>query len=158
MSFFLTEEMEEQINLFLNTENEQICKAQLESPDILPEFKEMIRKTIESGSPVPYFDTRFGYYSVSFTPCEYGNRVYIHHHISDKSEVIFDPSQNVPDPFNAKDTLANVIKDDVKDETQDLMNDPKNPFEQLQLPTIQYNIDAEQMMQNMMSAAPPSSN
>lgn len=154
MSFFLTEEMEEQINLFLNRENEQICKAQLQSPDILPEFKEMIKKTLESGSPVPYFDTRFGYYSISFTPCEYGNRIYIHHHISDKSEVIFDPSRNVPDPFDAKATLQNVIKDDFEPETKDLMNDSSNPFETLTIPTMEYNMQAEQMMQNIMSSPP----
>ena len=160
MSFFLTEEMEEELSSFLQRENEQICKAQLKSPSILPEHKEMIEKTIESGSPVPYFDTRFGYYSISFTPCEYGNRIYVHHHITDNSEVIFDPSANVTDAFDAKKTLENIIED--REEYSDNIIEEKqleSPFEKLQNPTQEYNIEMENMVQGMMSGqnfVPPS--
>lgn len=152
MSFFLTEEMEEHISVFLQQENEQVCKAQLQSPDVLPEIKDMIQKTLDSGTAVPYFDTRFGYYSISFTPCEYGNRVYIHHHITDKSEMIYDPSQEVENPFDAKSTLVNVI---TEDDSEPPNLEQNNVFEKLDLPTMQYNIDAENMLQNMMSSASP---
>lgn len=153
MSFFLTDEMEENVSIFLQRENEQICRRQLQSPDILPEFKDMIQKTLDSGSPVPYFDTRFGYYSISFTPCEYGNRVYIHHHISDRSELIYDPSKDVTDGFDAKVTLRNVIDEEPTQENQ-VKTDMESPFETLDIPTRQYNMEAEQMMQNIMSGPP----
>jgi hypothetical protein len=33
-----------------------------------------------------------GYYSISFTPCQEGNRIYAHHHLSNESKALFDPS------------------------------------------------------------------
>jgi hypothetical protein len=93
MSYFLTDEQEHELNLFLDEENRSICEQQLESDDVPEELKEIIRSTIEAGSPIPAFNPIHGYYSISFTPCEEGNRIYAHHHLSNKSKALWDPSK-----------------------------------------------------------------
>ena len=93
MSYFLTDEQEHELNLFLDEENRSICEQQLESDDVPEELKEIIRSTIEAGSPIPAFNPIHGYYSISFTPCEEGNRIYAHHHLSNKSKSLWDPSK-----------------------------------------------------------------
>jgi hypothetical protein len=92
MSFFLNEEQEVALNEFLNEENLKVCNEQIDQTEIPKEFRDLIEKTIETGSPVPFFDPRVGYYTVSFTPTENGNRIYVHHHLSGVSAAIFDPS------------------------------------------------------------------
>jgi hypothetical protein len=92
MAFFLTEEQEIALNEFINRENTKICESQILEDSIPQEFRDLIQKTIDSGSPVPFFDPLHGYYSVSFTPCEKGNRIYVHHHLTGVSEAIYDPS------------------------------------------------------------------
>jgi hypothetical protein len=92
MAFFLTEEQEIALNKFINRENTKICESQILEDSIPQEFRDLIQKTIDSGSPVPFFDPLHGYYSVSFTPCEKGNRIYVHHHLTGVSEAIYDPS------------------------------------------------------------------
>jgi hypothetical protein len=93
MSFFLTEDQEGLVNEFLDRENRKICQQQLESEEIPEEFKDLIRKTIETDSPLPFFNPGIGYYSISFTPVDKGNRIYIHHHLTNVSEAIYDPSR-----------------------------------------------------------------
>ncbi len=93
MSFFLTEEQEYFVNEFLDRENRKICQQQLESEEIPENFKELIQKTIESDSPTPFFNPGIGYYSISFTPIDKGSRIYIHHHLTNVSEPIYDPSR-----------------------------------------------------------------
>ena len=90
MSFFLTDEQEDALNLFLDEENKQVCEDQLNS-DLPDDLKQIIQKTVEAGSPIPAFDPAVGYYSISFTPTDKGNRIYVHHHISNKSVAIADP-------------------------------------------------------------------
>lgn len=97
MSFFLTEDQEGLVNEFLDRENRKICEKQLESEEIPEEFKDLIRKTIETDSPLPFFNPGIGYYSISFTPVDKGNRIYIHHHLTNVSEAIYDPSRIVVD-------------------------------------------------------------
>jgi hypothetical protein len=92
MSYFLTDEQEHELNLFLDQQNRNICKQQLESDDVPEELKEIIRSTIEADSPIPAFNPLHGYYSISFTPCQEGNRIYAHHHLSNESKALFDPS------------------------------------------------------------------
>ena len=92
MAFFLTEEQEIALNEFINRENTKICESQILEDSIPQEFRDLIQKTIDSGSPVPFFDPLHGYYSISFTPCEKGNRIYVHHHLTGVSEAIYDPS------------------------------------------------------------------
>ena len=52
--------------------------------------KDLIQKTVECGSPTPFFNPKHGYYTISFTPCEFGDRIYIHHHLTGVSKKIFD--------------------------------------------------------------------
>jgi hypothetical protein len=91
MSFFLTEEQEEALNFILDEENKKICEEQLNSEDFPEELKEIVRKTVEAGAPIPAFDPQVGYYTISFTPCEDGNRIYLHHHLTNVSKAIYDP-------------------------------------------------------------------
>ncbi len=95
MSYFLTDDQEYDLNVFLDEENLKVCKTQLESKDVPDELKEIIKKTEEAGSPIPAFNPEFGYYSVSFTPCNEGNRIYAHHHLTNISKAIFDPSVSI---------------------------------------------------------------
>ena len=92
MSYFLTNEQEDELSLFLDRENKKICEDQVSSASDLPqELKEIVQKTIDAGSPIPAFDPAVGYYTVSFTPCDEGNRIYAHHHLSGINEAISDP-------------------------------------------------------------------
>lgn len=91
MSFFLTDEQEDALNLFLDRQNQKICEEQLNSDELDEELKQIVQKTVDAGSPIPAFDPRVGYYSVSFTPCERGSRIYAHHHLTNISEEIYDP-------------------------------------------------------------------
>ena len=92
MSYFLTNEQEDELSFFLDRENKKICADQVSSASDLPqELKEIVQKTIDAGSPIPAFDPAVGYYTVSFTPCDEGNRIYAHHHLSGINEAISDP-------------------------------------------------------------------
>ena len=92
MSYFLTNEQEDELSFFLDRENKKICDDQVSSASDLPqELKDIVQKTIDAGSPIPAFDPAVGYYTVSFTPCDEGNRIYAHHHLSGVNEAISDP-------------------------------------------------------------------
>ena len=92
MSYFLTNEQEDELSFFLDRENKKICEDQVSSASDLPqELKDIVQKTIDAGSPIPAFDPAVGYYTVSFTPCDEGNRIYAHHHLSGINEAISDP-------------------------------------------------------------------
>lgn len=97
MPFFLTDEQEKILDEFLNSENETITIEQLKSSAIPDDIRELLQKALETGNPIPFHDTRYGYYSVSFTPCDFGVRIYAHHHITDKSFKIYDPAVDVID-------------------------------------------------------------
>ena len=92
MSYFLTNEQEDELSFFLDRENKKICEDQVSSASDLPqELKDIVQKTMDAGSPIPAFDPAVGYYTVSFTPCDEGNRIYAHHHLSGVNEAISDP-------------------------------------------------------------------
>ena len=92
MSYFLSNEQEDELSFFLDRENKKICEDQVSSASDLPqELKDIVQKTIDAGSPIPAFDPAVGYYTVSFTPCDEGNRIYAHHHLSGVNEAISDP-------------------------------------------------------------------
>lgn len=121
MSYFLTDEQEHELNLFLDEENRSICEQQLESDDVPEELKEIIRATIEAGSPIPAFNPIHGYYSISFTPCEEGNRIYAHHHLSNKSKSLWDPSKVTEQLQELLDTNSENIEEvstEIYDESQ----------------------------------------
>lgn len=93
MAYFLTDEQEEELNLFLDEQNRKVCEDQLNDEMIADELKEIIRATLKADSPIPAFNPVYGYYTVSFTPCEEGNRIYVHHHLTGVSKPISDPAQ-----------------------------------------------------------------
>jgi hypothetical protein len=126
MSYFLTDEQEHELNLFLDEENRDICRLQLESDDVPEELKEIIRSTIEAGSPIPAFNPIHGYYSISFTPCEEGNRIYAHHHLSNKSKSLCDPSKII----DQLDDLLNTNTEQVEEpiDSEDISNEPTSNF------------------------------
>lgn len=125
MSFFLTEEQEETINIILDEENTKVCEEQLNSEDFPEELKEIIRKTVEAGAPIPAFDPQVGYYTVSFTPCEQGNRIYIHHHLSGVSRAIYDPLQvNTIE----EESTPEVSPTEVLEDEEFYMEPPKSNF------------------------------
>lgn len=95
MSYFLTDKQEYELNLFLDEQNKKVYDEQMKSDEIPSELKEFVKKTEESGTPLPVFDPTYGYYTVSFTPCKDGNRIYAHHHLSNESKAIYDPSNGV---------------------------------------------------------------
>jgi hypothetical protein len=116
MSFFLTDEQEDALNLFLDEQNKKVCETQLESETLPDDLKNIIRKTVEAGSPIPAFDPKVGYYSISFTPTEDGNRIYAHHHLSEVSYAICDPLQQVIQEDAEEEALVSeteVIPDDI---------------------------------------------
>jgi len=92
MAFFLNEEQEVALNEFLTGENKKVCEKQILEDKIPKEFRDLIESTMDSGSPLPFFDPLAGYYTVSFTPCEKGDRIYVHHHLSGTSKAIYDPA------------------------------------------------------------------
>lgn len=92
MAFFLNEEQEVALNEFLTEENKKVCEKQILEDKIPKEFRDLIESTMDSGSPLPFFDPLAGYYTLSFTPCEKGERIYVHHHLSGVSKAIYDPA------------------------------------------------------------------
>jgi hypothetical protein len=128
MAYFLTDQQEYELNLFLDEQNRIAYHQQLESDEVSEELKEIIRKTEETGSPIPAFDPKYGYYTISFTPCNEGNRIYAHHHITNQSKAIYDPANNVeiindPDivkeeelePVAQTESTVPVLDDDFED-------------------------------------------
>jgi hypothetical protein len=94
MSFFLTDEQEDELTLFLDEENRKICEEQLESRLLPDELSSIVKSSLDAGSPLPAFDPLVGYYTISFTPCSEGNRIYVHHHLTNKSKALIDPARD----------------------------------------------------------------
>lgn len=92
MAFFLNEEQEVALNEFLTVENKKVCEKQILEDKIPKDIRDLIQTTLESGSPLPFFDPLAGYYTISFTPCERGDRIYVHHHLTGTSKSIYDPA------------------------------------------------------------------
>ena len=95
MAYFLTDQQEYELNLFLDEQNRIAYHKQMESDELSDDLKEIIKKTEETGSPIPAFDPKYGYYSISFTPCNEGNRIYVQHDITNQAKAIYDPANNV---------------------------------------------------------------
>ena len=93
MSFFLTDSQEDELNLFLDEQNRKACEEQLKSRLLPDDLAEIVRKSVEVDSPLPAFDPIVGYYTISFTPCSDGNRIYAHHHINNESISLCDPAR-----------------------------------------------------------------
>lgn len=135
MSFFLTEEQEVALSEFLNRENQKICEQQVLEDSIPKEFRELVERTLETGSPVPFFDPRHGYYTVSFTPCDKGNRIYAHHHLTNVSEAIYDPSLVIV-------TTENVENEPVENMFTETQSETDFEYELSGVPSIPIPADA----------------
>lgn len=114
MAYFLNEEQEIALNEFLTEENKKVCEKQILEDKIPKEFRNLIEKTMDSGAPLPFFDPLAGYYTVSFTPCERGDRIYVHHHLSGTSKSIYDPA------------MIEVTTEDVETENDVVEEEPIN--------------------------------
>lgn len=129
MSYFLTDKQEYELNLFLDEQNKKVYEEQMKSDEIPSELKDLVRVTEDSGSPLPVFDPSYGYYSVSFTPCKDGNRIYVHHHISNVSKAIYDPAITVKIE-NDDAPIINESEEDLNIESTYLYEDEEVSIEQ----------------------------
>jgi len=120
MSFFLTDEQEDALTLFLDEENRKICEEQLESRLLPDELANIVKSSMDAGSPLPAFDPLVGYYTISFTPCSDGNRIYVHHHLTNKSQALVDP---------ARDDIE-LTAEDLQRISDESTPDPEEEFEE----------------------------
>lgn len=114
MSFFLTDSQEDELNLFLDEQNRKMCEEQLESRMLPDDLAEIVKKSVESDSPLPAFDPIVGYYTISFTPCSDGNRIYAHHHLTNKSVALCDPAR---DDINLDASDINNMQESIPEDT-----------------------------------------
>ncbi len=156
MAYFLTDQQEYELNLFLDEQNRIAYHKQMESDEISDELKDIIKKTEEAGSPIPAFDPQYGYYSVSFTPCNEGNRIYVHHHITNQSKSIYDPANNVE---IINDTV--VVEEPEIDQTENLITEDFSEITDFDdvldtlIPTQEENIDELSQKLTSIIGTPP---
>ncbi len=145
MSFFLTDSQEDELNLFLDEQNRKVCEEQLESGLLPDELSEIVKKSAEVGSPLPAFDPIVGYYTISFTPCSDGSRIYAHHHLSNESISLCDP---------ARDDI-NLDVDDIKSFEGDSMTEDTIITDDVEIDTMPSEISTEEVVANY--GGPPQS-
>ena len=156
MAYFLTDQQEYELNLFLDEQNRIAYHKQMESDEVSDELKDIIKKTEEAGSPIPAFDPQYGYYSVSFTPCNEGNRIYVHHHITNQSKSIYDPANNVE---IINDTV--VVEEPEIDETENVITEDFSEITDFDdvldtlIPTQEENIDELSQKLTSIIGTPP---
>ena len=90
LSFTLSKVQEKRLEDWLVEQNTIIVKEQLENGDLNETQKEIQKKSLDMGFPIPVYDLNTGYYSISFTPVAWGNRIYVHNHFTGKSFKLFD--------------------------------------------------------------------
>lgn len=90
LSFGLTLEQEDQLSKWLDEQNQVIVEEQLKSEEFTETQKEIQKKSLDAGSPIPIYDMNAGYFTISFTPTSWGNRIYVHNHFTGKSFKLFD--------------------------------------------------------------------
>ena len=145
MSFFLTDSQEDELNLFLDEQNRKMCEEQLDSRLLPDDLAEIVKKSVEAGSPLPAFDPIVGYYTISFTPCSDGNRIYVHHHLTNKSLSLCDPAR---DDVNLDISDINALQQESKSE--DLIS-----TDDVELETMPVEISTEEVVANY--GGPPQS-
>lgn len=111
ISFTLTTVQEKQLEDWLVEQNTIIVKEQLKNGDLNETQKEIQQKSLEMGFPIPVYDLNTGYYSVSFTPVAWGNRIYVHNHFTGKSFRLFDK-----DEFKDQTAASGSIDSDKNEE------------------------------------------
>ncbi|MBP02979.1 MAG: hypothetical protein CMM25_09240 [Rhodospirillaceae bacterium] len=90
LSFGLTLEQEDQLSKWLDEQNQVIVEEQLKSEEFTEIQKEIQQKSLDTGTPIPIYDMNAGYFTISFTPTGWGNRIYVHNHFTGKSFKLFD--------------------------------------------------------------------
>lgn len=90
MTYFVTDDQEQEINDWIDSENKIYIDKLLENPDYPEEEKQKIIENRERGLETPPHNLQQGYYTVSFTPTPFGNRIYVHHHLNNVSAKVFD--------------------------------------------------------------------
>jgi len=90
MNFFLTPEQQDTLDTWLDEQNKIACEKQLNDPNLPESLKKTLQEERERGLEVPIHNHGYGYYSVSFTPTQFGIRIYAHHHVTGTSFKICD--------------------------------------------------------------------
>tara|TARA_B100000902_G_scaffold398604_1_gene465999 strand:- start:2320 stop:2682 length:363 start_codon:yes stop_codon:yes gene_type:complete len=90
MTFSLDSDLEDKFLNWLDEQNKLIVEEQQKSEEFGETQKAIQKKTLETGAPMPIYDINSGYYSVSFTPVAWGNRIFVHNHFTGKSFKLFD--------------------------------------------------------------------
>ena len=90
MNFSLDSDLEDKFLNWLDEQNKLIVEEQQKSEEFGETQKAIQKKTLETGAPMPIYDINSGYYSVSFTPVAWGNRIFVHNHFTGKSFKLFD--------------------------------------------------------------------
>lgn len=145
MSFFLTDSQEDELNLFLDEQNRKACEEQLKSGLLPDDLAKIVKESVDADSPLPAFDPIIGYYTISFTPCSDGNRIYAHHHINNKSIPLCDP---------ARDEI-NLDVDDIKALQGEPMSDENIIVDDVESNTMPVEISTEEVIANY--GGPPQS-
>jgi len=78
------------LSKWLDEQNKIIVEEQLKSEEFTETQKEIQQKSLDTGTPIPIYDMNAGYFTISFTPTCWGNRVYVHNHFTGKSFKLFD--------------------------------------------------------------------
>lgn len=94
MNFFLTDEQQNAIDAWLDEQNRNIIDSFINDPNYDEDLKNKLIENRELGLEIPPHTSEHGYYTISFTPTPFGNRIYVHHHVSNLSAKIFDISDN----------------------------------------------------------------
>jgi hypothetical protein len=75
----------------------------------MPEVhKTELRNARTHGLEIPIHNQGHGYYSVSFTPTTFGNRIYVHHHITGNSFKIYDLDDINKEILKQRDEISSI--------------------------------------------------
>jgi hypothetical protein len=115
LTFSLTARQEIEFDAWLVEQNKEIVEKQIKNTDSTLTEGEVavLEKLLESGTPIPHHDGKYGYYSISFTPTDFGNRIYVHNHITNESFRLYDPSmEETPCGVSETEVVSDVINEE----------------------------------------------
>jgi len=104
MNFFISNEQEEVLNTWIDEQNKIAMQNQLNDKNLPQIVKDVIIDRQLKEIDIPHYPENFGYYSISFTPTSFGNRIYAHHHINGESF-------KLQDFDDIKDSLDSLTED-----------------------------------------------
>jgi len=111
--FSINAKQEIEFDAWLKEQNQEIVNKQIQNEDgsLSEDEIQLLQGLVNSGNPIPHHDRKYGYYSISFTPTDFGNRIYVHNHITNESFRLYDPSVNESEEIQTSET--EVIEDDL---------------------------------------------